>query len=506
MLLSTTLALLTSAAPAALAAETRTPELNVYYETDPLGYKFTARLEGGKGHVYALFASGEGMAPVMIGHTFIGHNINFTASREAVEALDFEVEFTAVFVRRHQLHVTPPADMLLGVSVPCDELNFNHTIGSDEGMVAGNLIDDEWSDIGLTVSARNNNGSHPDKAILFDTAEPTGEDDDLLTPNPAGFDNLEALGHVLIIAEDDVDDDPADLLVDDPDDEAAGGSVYFDFDDKATICSVTLLDIDEKLGTELRFYRNGNLATPDETLSIISLGDGSVQRVEVMEPDVDRFEVYFKGSGAIGPMELIPCPRLVNFDETSTGVPLAFSAGENITEQFANIGLHILAGNNDGSHPDKAILFDSEDPTGEDDDLLTPNPMVPGNDTPLGLVLIIAEDDVDTMPADGLVDDPDDEAAGGRIFFRFDSDVTFLSARVLDVDAKEDDFWRFLDKDDNEIARIVIPDLPDGNVQLIEPNVKGVRRAVLHLGGSGAVTRIRFCPEPAPTSLPTPVE
>jgi len=501
MFLSTSLALLSCAAlaPPATLTDRRTPELNVYYETDPLGYKFTARLEGATGQIYAVFAHADGFAPLLLGHTHVGHNINFTASREAIEALDFPISFTAKFVRRHELITTEAADLVLGVSQPCEELNFNYTIGSDEGMVAGNLIDNEWAEMGMMVSARNQNASNPDKAILFDTANPTGGDDDLMTPNPAGFDNDTALGHVLIIAENDEDSAPDDGLVDDPDDEAAGGSLYFDFENKATICSVTLLDIDEKLGTELRFYRNGDLVTPDETFSIVTLGDGSVQRVEVREPDVDRFEVYFKGSGAVGRVELLPCPQVVNFDETSTGVPLAFQAGETITEQYAGIGLHIAAKNNNGDNPDKVILFDSENPTGGDNDLLTPNPMVAGNNTPLGLVMIIAENDEDTTPMDGLVDDPDDEAAGGTIFFRFDSDVTILSATVLDVDANEFDYWRFLDKDDNEIGNIVVPDLPDGNVQLININISGVRRAMLNLGGSGAVTALRFCPDPATT-------
>ena len=502
MFLSTSLALLSCAALASPAplADRRAPELNVYYETDPLGYKFTARLEGATGQIYAVFAHADGFAPLLLGRTQIGHNINFTASREAVESLEFPISFTAKFVRRNQLVTTGPADLLLGVSQPCEELNFNHTIGSDEGMVAGNLIDDEWTEMGMTVSARNKNASHPDKAILFDSANPTGGDDDLMTPNPAGFDNDTALGHVLIIAENDEDSAPGDDLVDDPDDEAAGGSLYFDFNNKATICSATLLDIDEALGTELRFYRNGDLATPDETISILTLGDGSVQRVEFNESEVDRFEVYFKGSGAVGRIELVPCPQIVNFDETSTGASLAFQTGETIAEQYTGIGLHISAINNDGDHPDKVILFDTANPTGGDDDLLTPNPMVAGNDTALGFVMIIAENDGDTMPMDGLVDDPDDEAAGGTIFFRFDSDVTILSATVLDVDANEVDFWRFLDKDDNEIAKITIPDLPNGNVQLISPNISGVRRAMLQLGGSGAITALRFCPDPAPTT------
>ncbi|MFT5285258.1 MAG: hypothetical protein ACI8TQ_001420 [Planctomycetota bacterium] len=494
MITAATLALL-AWAPATLAAAPTSPDLNVYYETDPGGVKFTASLTGVHARGYTLLATVDGKVPMVLGYAHMGDNISFVVPQASLDALNVSIELSAAFYRDHQFVFTEPADLVLGVASDCEVLDFNHTIGDDSVMVAGKSLSNEWADIGMNISALNSRMNAPDLAILFDSGNPTGDDDDLATPNPGGVGNDSALGHVLIIAEDDVDAVPNDGLIDDPDDEAFGGSLFFDFDDPTTICSVSLLDIDEMPGTELRFYRNGDLVNPDETLSILSLGDGSYQRVDFLEADVDRFEVFFRGSGAVGGMELLPCPQLINFDETSTGMPLSFSAGETITDQFASIGLNITTFNKNNNHPDKAILFDSENPTGDDDDLLTPNPMVPGNDTPLGLVLIVAEDDVDVNPADGLVDDPDDEAAGGRIIFRFDFDVTIISARVLDVDANEVDFWRFLDANDNEIQSIVIPDAPDGNVQFIQANVSGVRRAILDLGGSGAITRLRFCPD-----------
>ena len=70
------------------------------------------------------------------------------------------------------------------------------------------------------------------------------------------------------------------------------------------------------------------------------------------------------------------------------------------------------------------------------------------------------------------------------------------AARVLDVDANEIDHFHFYDASDALISSILIPDQPDGSVQLVPANVSGVRRAVLDLGGSGAVTRILFCPDP----------
>lgn len=484
-----------------LAPHQGSAELNVYYETDPGGVELHGQLDGAPRGPFVLIAHppvAAGQAPLG-GFPLAAGFVNSDGSGHLAIVVPMlpsqsQVAFSALYHDGGLAYSHPAGLTLGGTSAPCDVLDFNYTlgVGEDAQMVAGQTISEQWMDAGIHVSAQNARALGPDVAILFDTANPTGGDDDLATPNPASVGNTTALGHVLIIAENVADTSPADGLVDVPDDEAAGGSLIFDFDDQATICSVTLIDIDEQPGTELRFYRNGDLSTPDEVISIVTLGCNSVQEVSFFEADVERFEVFFAGSGALGPMQLIPCPRVINFDETSTGIPLALVSGEWITNQFASIGVNISVVNSGGG-PNKAILFDSEHPTGGDDDLLTPNPAVPGNDTPLGKILIIAENDVDVSPADGIVDDPDDEAGGGQITFAFDDDVTFISARVLDVDAAEMDLLRFFDSGGAEITSILIPDLPDGNVQLVQGPISGVRTIRLDLGGSGAVTRLRFC-------------
>ena len=130
-----------------------------------------------------------------------------------------------------------------------------------------------------------------------------------------------------------------------------------------------------------------------------------------------RMEVEFGGSGAIAEVLVAPCPLVLTFEEETFGKPLDLLPGTWITDQFADLGINISAANDNPMHPNKAILFDTINPTGEDDDLITPGPGL-NNDTPLGKVLIIAEDDVDA-DNDGYVDDPDDEAGGGRITFDF---------------------------------------------------------------------------------------
>ena len=104
---------------------------------------------------------------------------------------------------------------------------------------------------GVTLSAESD-GTGTDTLIIFDSANPTGGDGDLQTPGP-GANNDEALGNLLIIAENTVDGD-GDGLVDVPDDEENGGTIVIDFDRPVTMCALGLLDLDKGgIGSVIRF-------------------------------------------------------------------------------------------------------------------------------------------------------------------------------------------------------------------------------------------------------------
>ncbi len=478
---------------------TATGDLHCYYETSPTGYKLTCQLTGGAGPGFALLASvgGDDFAQpgsIIAGITTLDGNgdgkLEFVFPAGVVPLPEnLWITFAAVYKNLGTV-LTPQADLVLGKELSCEGLDFNHSIGSDDAidMVAGRVIAEQWATVGMHTAAVNTNVMHPDKAILFDTDNPTGGDLDL------GVN----LGMGLIIAEDDFDGNN-DGLVDDPDDEQKGGSIFFDFDIPSTVCSVRLVDIDENPGTMLRFYRNGDLVNPTDSMTILSLGDSAIQDVFFHEEMVDRFEVFFKGSGLVRGAEVIVCPQTIDFDETTLGVPLGFAAGQWVTDDLDHLGITVSAinmgtgpGNN---HPDKAILFDTANPTGGDFDLMTPNPNNPTNNTALGYVFILAEDDFDGNN-DGLVDDPDDEAGGGEIRFDFDKAVTFDTVLVLDCDENEVDTFRFYDENGLELGAFLIPDLPDGSVQMIDVGLAGVYAAVIELGGSGAVAKLRFCPDP----------
>ncbi|ABV94350.1 hypothetical protein Dshi_2617 [Dinoroseobacter shibae DFL 12 = DSM 16493] len=87
------------------------------------------------------------------------------------------------------------------------------------------------------------------------------------------------------------------------------------------------------------------------------------------------------------------------------------------------VGYSITVDSN-GSN-DIAMVFDTDNPTGGDSDLAAPftNPATGAQLSP-GNVLIISED--------GDTSDPDDERAGGKITFAFDSAVNLLGFDALD--------------------------------------------------------------------------
>ena len=393
----------------------------------------------------------------------------------------------AVYSANGQLFQPESGQTFVGETTGAQLLDFDCAPGFDDPQ-AGQQIDDEYGDIGLSVSAVNNTGS-PNKAILFDSGNPTGGDEDLATPGP-GTANNEALGQLLIIAENDADANN-DGLVDVPDDEQAGGVITFDFDEPTEIESIRVVDIDDQMPSEIRIVQDG---VPGMTVFPLNdVGDNGVQEVLIGLTDVASLGVYFGGSGAVADMLLFPCPIVVNFDETPLGKPVAVSAGEQITDQFAAFGVTFSAEGTNGN-PNKAIIFDSGNPTGGDFDLQTPG-FGENNDTFLGNLLILAENDVDA-DMDGLVDDPDDAESGGFIRFNFDQNVTFFGFQVIDVDSAEVDAIRLFDEFDNVLIQADLGPIGENSVQSfdVDGGIPGVRRGEFFFSGSGFSGSVRVSP------------
>jgi len=403
------------------------------------------------------------------------------------------LQFRAVYMGDKTLQWTDTVRLVLNDD-GCDTMDVDLGAGAVP-MLAGALATEQWAPIGMHLSATSQLPTvQPNKAIFFDTAHPTGGDDDLATPG-YGPGNDKAYGMMLVVAENDIDANN-DGYIDEPDDAYNGGLIHFNFDQPQTICSVVLVDIDDSEPntgiTKLRFYADNAGTQQISAVTVLPQGDNSVQTVFVRVFGVLRMDVKMGGSGGVP--EISMCPTVVNFDQNTFGVPMDFTPGEVVTTQYAGVGLTIWADNARPGGPDKAIIFDSGNPTGGDFDLKTPG-YGPDNNVFEGKILIIAENVVD-LNQDGLVDDPDDEAQGGWIYFDFDMPVRVGELTVLDVDTYESSYVECRDENNLMVESAPLHNMGDNSRQVMHMQANTVRRLVVRFGGSGSVTNLRFCPTP----------
>ncbi len=156
------------------------------------------------------------------------------------------------------------------------ELDFDRD-AFDRTLTAGTVITNQWASWGLNIST-NRPGAHP--AMVFDSASPTGGDDDLSSPDQA---------KILIISEDNDSSDP--------DDNARGGTLIFDFDRVVMIDEIGLLDIDTRETTEIRLYNaKGKLI---KTVTANGRGDNRQQTIDLSADNVGRMEIDLDRSGAV---------------------------------------------------------------------------------------------------------------------------------------------------------------------------------------------------------------
>ncbi|MFT6024077.1 MAG: Ca2+-binding RTX toxin-like protein [Ascidiaceihabitans sp.] len=146
-------------------------------------------------------------------------------------------------------------------------INFNE-------LATGTGVDTEYQAQGVTISATGGSG----QAMIFDTTNPTGGDDDLATNN---------LGKSLIISEDGNSSNP--------DDNASGGTFSFVFDDATSVEQLTFLDL-EQSATVTFFDANG---TQIGQQTIAATGDNGQSVVDFNTSGVYSMEVTLAGSGAV---------------------------------------------------------------------------------------------------------------------------------------------------------------------------------------------------------------
>ncbi|MCX7559949.1 Ig-like domain-containing protein [Sulfitobacter sp. F26204] len=155
----------------------------------------------------------------------------------------------------------------------------------------------------------------------------------------------------------------------------------------------------------------------------------------------------------------------------------AFAAGTVIDDEYlASDGVTVsaVAG---GNGVDQAMLFDSNNPTGDDTDL--------ASDTLDGL-LIISED--------GDSSDPDDNDGGGSIFFDFDDLVRIKSLTFKDIEETTGEGTRmiFYDANGDVIDNQFVEPTEDGGERTVGIFVQGVSRMEVRLEGSGAIDNLVF--------------
>lgn len=491
-------ALLATIAPLARPAQADgdvRPDLKVIRTPGTTTPHVTARLEGVAGSEYLLFAmaADRDAPPQLVDHGQLGpdgsvlSSLPLAGSVPLAEALLFRAVVQEPWgVRR----TTNTAELECSL-FSCEQLTFGHRLDASP-MPAGARPAEMWASRGLRISATNNAPGHPDTVAVFDSSSPTGQDSDLATPG-YGRGNDFAYGNLLIIPEDEVDGD-GDGLIDDPDDEAQGGTIAFAYDSPVRVCEVVVVDVDFVDGSagRIRTFLEGS---PVHDVTVLPMGDNNVQ-VLFLDPflELDRLEVELPGSGAVAQVNFLPCPIVVDFDATTTGNPVGLAAGTIVTDQFLSQNILVSAVTDEPTHPDIAVLFDTASPTGGDGDLVTPG-YGPGNSEPRRLGLVMCDTDVDA-DMDGLVDDPGDSCCGGTLSIQFTVCSTLGSATVIDIEEAAC-FFEAFDVDGASLGVFPLAEAGDNSVQTVDfGGLELVRRLDMVLCGSGCLLDLSFCPTP----------
>lgn len=184
--------------------------------------------------------------------------------------------------------------------------------------------------------------------------------------------------------------------------------------------------------------------------------------------------------------------RTIDFD--SYAGDGKFKAGEYVEDQYEGVGISFSAENNKKGHPNQLIIFDSSNPTGGDTDLRTPGAGT-GNDSSMKNIAIIAENVRDTN-RDGYVDNPDDEARGGRIMMTMENANLYLHELTI-IDAEERDAKIEIFHGTNDRETKNIPRLNDNSKVVVGfKAAKPTEKAVVHFPASGGLDNIKICNYP----------
>jgi len=171
------------------------------------------------------------------------------------------------------LSLTPQIITQFEVNPTLSETTVRTIDFEGSALEAGTVITDQLESVAIATDTEFG-------AMLFDSSNPTGGDDDLAT---------DGSGNILILSE---DGDTSD-----PDDNIAGGTFSFTFDDLIGNISVGLLDIEEE-GGSITLYDDADVVV--ESFEIPAFEDSSFQTLSLGEVTaIARMDIFFAGSGAI---------------------------------------------------------------------------------------------------------------------------------------------------------------------------------------------------------------
>lgn len=178
--------------------------------------------------------------------------------------------------------------------------------------------------------------------------------------------------------------------------------------------------------------------------------------------------------------------RSINFETDAASNSL--QAGDSIDDEYGALGLNISTPDHDFG----AMIFDSANPTGGDYDLRTPRSSGSGsssstgigNTQPQGNVLIISED--------GDSADPDDNATGGTLRFKWDNSVRLTGLDLLDIDLQEQTVTVETSQGNIPVQSYTAQNLGDNSHQTVELNGELADQLDLNLVHSGAVTGVSY--------------
>ncbi|MEM6649507.1 MAG: VPLPA-CTERM sorting domain-containing protein [Pseudomonadota bacterium] len=181
-----------------------------------------------------------------------------------------------------------------------------------EGLSAGTVVTNQLSPL-LTVSATNKNGNQARQAMIFDTNNFTGEDDDLAAPITDMGGQSKDFGNVLIISEDN--------NASDPDDAAAGGIIEFVFGVSTTVFSLDAIDINDQEGIEVTLFDENDVQIGLPIVNTFTLADNQFMTLDLgAVQGVVRMLVRLESSGAIDNLVVDPVPLPAALPFMATGL------------------------------------------------------------------------------------------------------------------------------------------------------------------------------------------